>query len=255
MDVVLHNSTAWDKQSREVEEWNLPVSAQIIGLAKQNKAKFLLTNAKPVPDVWYMPVKGKKVLCLACGGGQQAPIFAAMGADVTLMDNSKCQLEKDGLVAKRENLKLEIIQGDMRDLSTFSAESFDMVFNPISNCFINSPQPVWNECYRVLKKGGALLAGFINPVLYLFDLTDRENGRLNITNTIPYSDLAQLPKDQIEERIANNDAIEYGHSLESQIAGQIEAGFVITGFYEDISKEELIDKHINTSIATKAVKL
>lgn len=231
------------------------VSEKIIKLAKQNNASVLLTNSKPVPEEWYMPIKGKRILCLACGGGQQAPIFVAMGADVTVTDISKLQLEKDAFVAKRDKLKIEIIQGDMCDLSDFIDESFDIIFNPISNCFIDNPKPVWKECYRVLKKGGTLLAGFINPVLYLFNLDDMENGKLNISNTIPYSDLEQLPKEQLGERIANKDTIEYGHTLESQITGQLDAGFVTTGFYEDISKIALIDTYIKTSIATKAVKL
>ncbi len=255
MDIISHNSVAWDKQSGELKEWTEPVSEEIIEAARQDKANVLLTNFKTVPTDWYMPVKGKRILCLACGGGQQGPIFSAMGADVVVMDNSEGQLEKDRLVSKRENLKMEILQGDMRDLSRFEDNSFDMIFHPISNCFIEDPQPVWNECYRVLKKSGVLLSGFINPILYLFDLSSMEKGKLNVTNTIPYSDLEQLPKDVLEERIKNNDTIEYGHTLESQISGQIQAGFVIGGFYEDISKDETIDKHIKSSIATKAIKI
>ena len=38
-------------------------------------------------------------------------------------------------------------------------ESFDIVFHPISNCYIEDVQHVFNESYRVLKKGGIFLAG------------------------------------------------------------------------------------------------
>lgn len=255
MDIISHNSIAWNEQSGELNEWTIPVSKETIKLAKKNKATVLLTNSKTVPTDWYMPIKGKKILCLACGGGQQAPIFSAMGANVVVMDNSEGQLDKDRMVTKREKLSMEILQGDMRDLSRFKDGSFDMVFQPISNCFIDNPQLVWNECYRVLKKSGVLLSGFLNPLLFLFDLDDMEKGELNITNTIPYSDLDQLPKETLDKLIKNNNPIEYGHSLETQIAGQIQAGFVINGFYEDISKDETIDKYIKTSIATKAIKI
>lgn len=255
MDIISHNSIAWNEQSGELKEWTMPVSEETIKLAKEHKATVLLTNAKTVPTDWYMPIRGKKILCLACGGGQQGPIFSAMGADVIIMDNSEGQLDKDRMVAEREKLHMEILQGDMRDLSRFKDDSFDMIFHPISNCFIDDPQPVWDECYRVLKKSGTLLSGFLNPLLFLFDLNDMEKGRLNITNTIPYSDLDQLPKEVLEERIKNYNPIEYGHSLESQIAGQIKSGFVINGFYEDISKDESIDKYIKTSIATRAIKM
>lgn len=256
MDVVQHNSMAWDSVNKdELAKWQQPVSSEMIARAKENIAEVLLTSTTPVPSEWYMPVKGKRILCLACGGGQQAPLFAAMGADVTVIDNSEGQLQKDRQVAEENHLTITLIKGDMCDLSIFQDETFDMIFHPISNCFIADPQPVWEACYRVLKRGGHLLAGFLNPVFYLFNLEDMEQGKLNITNTIPYSDLEQLPKDHLERRIANKDTLEYGHTLESLIGGQTVAGVAITAFYEDISSDELIDKHIKTCIATKAIKL
>lgn len=254
MDIKQHNSIAWDKDDG-FEEWKKPVSSDVIKDARSGIAEVLLTNSKPVPSEWYMPIEGKRVLCLASGGGQQAPVFAAMGADVTVTDLSLGQLNKDKMVMERDNLSMEIIQRDMCDLSIFNDESFDIVFHPISNCFIENPNLVWSECYRVLRKGGLLLSGFLNPLLFLFDLKDMEKGKLNITNTIPYSDIEQLSKDDLEERIKNNDTLEYGHTLETQIGGQTSAGFAIIDLYEDISHDEVIDKHIKSSMATKAVKL
>ncbi len=256
MDITNHNSKAWDKvQGTGLEEWSRPVSSEIIEDARKGISEILLTNAKAVPQDWYTPIKGKKVLCLASGGGQQAPVFAAMGAIVTVMDISENQLAGDRMVAERENLDIEIIKGDMCDLSIFKDESFDMIFHPISNCFIPDPNSVWRECYRVLKKGGELLSGFINPILYLFDMDDFDNGILTVANTIPYSDVEQLPKDDLEKRIANNDVLEYGHTLDTLIGGQTAVGFAITGFYEDICNQEVLDKHIKSSIATKAMKV
>ncbi|OLQ95695.1 SAM-dependent methyltransferase [Vibrio ponticus] len=254
MDITQHNSTAWEKDDG-FEEWKQPVSSDVINDARNGIAEVLLTNSKPVPSDWYMPIKGKKLLCLASGGGQQAPVFAAMGANVTVTDMSLGQLNKDRMVMERENLSMEIIQRDMCDLSIFDDESFDIVFHPISNCFIGNPNLVWSECYRVLKKGGLLLSGFVNPLLYLFDLKGMEKGELKITNTIPYSDIEQLSKAELEERISNNDTLEYGHSLETQIGGQTAAGFAIIGMYEDISHDDVLDKHIKSSMATKAIKL
>ncbi len=254
MDIKQHNSAAWDKEDG-FEEWKQPVSSDVINNARNGIAEVLLTNAKPVPSQWYMPIKGKKVLCLASGGGQQAPVFAAMGANVTVTDMSLGQLNKDKMVMERESLTMEIVQQDMCDLSIFDDESFDVVFHPISNCFIENPNLVWSECYRVLKKGGLLLSGFVNPLLYLFDLKCMEKGELKITNTIPYSDIDQLPKEQLQERINNNDTVEYGHTLETQIGGQTSVGFAIVDLYEDISHDEVLDRHIKTSMATKAIKL
>ncbi|MCK7487622.1 MAG: class I SAM-dependent methyltransferase [Bacillus subtilis] len=130
----------------------------------------MLTPTKPTPKSWLEPIAGKTVLCLASGGGQQGPLFAAMGANVTVFDNSPEQLAQDQFVAKREGLSIQTIQGDMRDLSCFNDETFDLVFHPVSNAFVDDVLKVWKEAYRVLKMGGVLVAGFCNPILYIFDL-------------------------------------------------------------------------------------
>jgi ubiquinone/menaquinone biosynthesis C-methylase UbiE len=160
------------------------------------------------------------------------------------------------MVANRDNLNINLEQGDMRDLSRFNNETFDFIFHPVSNCFIDNVQKVWSECYRVLKPGGVLIAGFGNPISYIFDLYEWEkNNKLIVRNTIPYSDIEHLPKEQLEERIQKKDTLAFGHSLQSQIGGQIDAGFVISGFYEDKLVNGLLDNYIDTFIATKAIKL
>ncbi len=97
-------------------------------------------------------MEGLKILCLACGGGQQAPILAAAGANVTVLDISLNQLKQDEFVASRENLNLKTVQGDMCDLSQFNNNSFDMVYCPVSVTYIPDVLPVFKESYRVLKK-------------------------------------------------------------------------------------------------------
>lgn len=256
MDIRKHNELAWDNEVKIGNKWTIPVTSDDIELAKQGKYNLLLTPTKPVPKEWTHNLKDKDVLCLASGGGQQGPIFSAIGANVTVFDNSKAQLSKVEMVANRDNLNIKLEQGDMRDLSRFEDESFDFIFHPVSNCFIDNVEKVWKECYRVLRKGGTLVAGFSNPLIYIFDLYEWENNnRLVVKNNIPYSDIEQLPKEQLEERINTNDTLEFGHSLQSQIGGQINVGFLISGFYEDNAGGDLLDKHIDTYIATRAIKL
>lgn len=57
-------------------------------------------NTKSIPKNWFPTLEGLKILCLASGGGQQGPILAAAGADVTVVDISQKQLEQDIYVAK-----------------------------------------------------------------------------------------------------------------------------------------------------------
>lgn len=256
MDILKHNEKAWEKEVEEGNIWTQPVTTEDVEKAKSGEYKMVLTPTKAVPKDWIGDIKGKSVLCLASGGGQQGPIFAALGAQVTVFDNCCGQLNKDKMVAERDNLTIKLEQGDMRDLSIFENESFDFIFHPVSNIFVDNVEVVWKECYRVLKKGGILIAGITNPIMYIFDFYKWDNyKKIEVAYSIPYSDIEQLPKEQLEDRINNKETLEFGHSLESQIGGQIKAGFVIAGFYEDKSGGDFLDKYINTFIATKAIKL
>jgi len=148
------------------------------------------------------------------------------------------------------------MKGDMRDLSIFSNGSFDLVVHPVSNGFIPNVLVVWKEAYRVLSSKGILISAFGNPLLHIFDEERYEKGILKISYSIPYSDIQNLPREQLEKKLKTKKPLEFGHTLEDQIKGQIDAGFIMTGFYEDnFAGDELIDRYINTLIATRAEKI
>lgn len=254
MDYIKENSKIWDKRAESDDIWSIPVNSDMIKLAQNGIWNIVLTPQKHVPMEWFPTnVKLKKVLCLASGGGQQGPIMAALGAQVTVFDNSMEQLAKDEFVAKRDGLIIKTIKGDMKDLSIFENESFDLIIHPWSNGYVDNVLPVWNECSRVLKTGGILLAGFGNPIEYIFDFAELEKGNFVVRHKIPYSDLEHLDDESIVS-VCEKDGYIFGHTLADQIQGQINAGFAIVGFYEDIGGTEL-DKFIYSSIATKAIKL
>lgn len=255
MDIKKHNSKAWDGQVKAGNMWTKPVSSEIIEDARRGQWGIYLTPTKIVPREWIGDLKGKKVLCLASGGGQQGPILSAAGGEVTVFDNSREQLNGDEYVAEREGLNIRTIQGDMRDLSCFEDESFDLIVHPVSNVFVDNILVVWKEAARVLKNSGTLISGIANPINYIFDYKKLEKGVFEVKYSIPYSDLESLSKEEIDEFIEKDYPFEFGHTLEDQIKGQIDAGFVITGFYEDTyGGKSILDKYINTYIATRAVK-
>jgi len=194
------------------------------------------------------------VLCLASGGGQQGPILAAAGAHVTVFDNSPQQLAQDRHVARRDGLTLATIEGDMRDLSTFADASFDLIVHPTSNLFVPDVRPVWRECFRVLRPGGVLLAGFCNPILYLFDQELADDGVLQVRHALPYSDLTSLTDAERAAYLDELQPLEFGHTLTDQIGGQLDAGFALTGFYEDSWPGVKLNEYTPTYIATRAVK-
>jgi len=255
MKVRIYNREAWD---REVENpanpWTKPVGPEVIARARRGEFSLLLTEQKPVPAEWFPPLKGLDILCLASGGGQQGPVLAAAGANVTVLDNSPRQLAQDRYVAEREGLSLHTVEGDAADLSMFADESFDLVFNPCSTVFMEDVRQVWREAYRVLRHGGILMAGLMNPVHYIFDLYKADEGVLEVAHAIPYSDLTSLTLEELEEHIEKGLPLEFGHSLTDLLGGQCAAGFHIVDIYEDAMADSPLARYHPNYLATRAIK-
>lgn len=253
------NRTAWDRAVERKSRWTVPVSEETIAAARRGEWEILLTPTKPVPLAWFPNFQGAEILCLAAGGGQQGPTLAAAGesagARVTVFDNSPRQLAQDRFVAERDSLQLTTVEGDMRDLGAFAEGTFDLVVHPCSNLFIPDVRPVWKECARVLKRGGVLLAGFVNPVLYLFDQKKIDAGILEVRHRLPYSDLTSIPESERNAYIRAEEALEFGHTLTDQIGGQLDAGFAVTGFYEDRWEGQPPADYTDTYIASSAVNI
>jgi SAM-dependent methyltransferase len=257
MNVQEYNSSAWDAEAEKGIEWSIPVDAETIERARNGVWEIVLTPLKKVPREWFGELRDKDVLCLASGGGQQSPILAAAGARVTSFDNSAGQLGLDRLVAEREKLEIRLEKGDAADLSRFADESFDLIFHPCSNCFMPDLEPVWREAFRVLRPGGVMLSGFHNSFFFIFDReADMERGVLEVKYALPYSDTESLSEAERRKYTDENEPLAFGHTLEQQIGGQIAAGFVINGFYEDYwsDKATALNRYAPTFIATRALK-
>jgi ubiquinone/menaquinone biosynthesis C-methylase UbiE len=190
-----------------------------------------------------------KLLGLAAGGGQQIPIFSALGARCTVLDYSEKQLENERFVAEREGYNVKIIKHDMTKKLPFEKEQFDLIFHPVSNCYVEDVQHIWNECYRVLKPNGTLLAGLDNGLNYVFN--DEETA---IVNTLPFN---PLKNEKLYQKSIENDwGIQFSHSIEEQIGGQLKAGFSLLDIYQDTNgKGNLHARNIPTFYATRSVKI
>lgn len=248
MDYQDINAATIDRWVAEGWEWGKPISHEEYVRATQGDWDVKLTPTKPVPHEWFGDLRGKKILGLACGGGQQMPIFTALGAECTVFDYSEQQLASEEMVARREGYQIQIIRGDMSTPLPFEDESFDLVFHPVSNCYVRFVKPIWKECLRILKPGGLLISGVDHYLNYVVDENERE-----IVNRLPFDPVSdEAQRKQLEQADAG---MQFSHTLEEQINGQLEAGFTLLNLYEDTNGEgRLHELNIPTFIAMRSRK-
>ncbi len=242
------NAETIDRWIEEGWTWGVPISHETFLAAVQGNWDVQLTPTRMVPHDWFPNLKGKKVLGLASGGGQQMPIFAALGAECTVLDYSLKQLESERTVAEREGYRIEIIRADMTKRLPFEDETFDLIFHPVANCYVEEVKPIWRECYRVLKKGGILLSGTDFFINYIVD-----DDEASIINHLPFNPLKD--PEQMKQLEAGDSGVQFSHTLEEQINGQLEAGFTLTALYEDTNGEgRLHELNIPTFLAMRSVR-
>lgn len=242
------NAATIDKWIEDGWEWGKPISHEAYESAKSGQWEVLLTPTKPVPKEWFGDLKGKRILGLASGGGQQMPIFAALGAECTVLDYSPRQIESEHHVAEREGYEITIIRGDMTKPLPFPDETFDLIFHPVSNCYVEEVRPIFRECFRVLKHGGILLSGLDTGVNFIVDEAETA-----IVHGLPFNPLKD-PK-LMEEMERTDSGVQFSHTLEEQIGGQLEAGLILTHLYEDTNGSgRLHEMGIPSFAATRAVK-
>ena len=212
--------------------WSHCASDEQMEEARNGKLSLTLGTSIPVPTQWLGDLKGKKVLCLAGAGGMQAPLLAAAGADVTVLDLSKRMLERDAWMAQKHGLTIRLEHGTMTDLARFADESFDLIINPASLFYIPDVSPVFRECHRVLVQGGSLILAAPNPIAYICEYVNTEDGGYyKAINRMPYRS-AEHPE--------QGDWIEYGHTMGDYLGGQINCGFVLKGYLEE-QQEDITD--------------
>ena len=243
------NRETIDNWIEEGWEWAKSISHEEYLSALNGTWNVLLTPTVPVPHDWIGNLKNKKILGLASGGGQQMPIFNALGAICSVLDYSSKQIESELRVAEREGYEIDAIQGDMTKILPYEDETFDIVFHPVSNCYVEDVQHIFSEVYRVLKKGGVFLAGLNNEINYIVDNDEKE-----IVWKMPFNPLKN--KNAREYLTKEKAGMQFSHNMTEQIGGQLKAGFKLLDLYEDTNGSgRLHELNIKTYIATKSVKL
>ena len=99
-------------------------------------------------------VRGKSILEVGCGGGQNAIVLTKWGAICTGVDPSDAQLAHARKLAQEHGLEVQFTSGKAEDLGDFAAESFDLVLSSYAFDYVTGIQRAYSEVWRVLKPGG-----------------------------------------------------------------------------------------------------
>jgi len=206
-DIAVTNKRHWEKMVKEGCEFTRPWLELDVNLIKLYVKGRLHPTPEPLltmyPSSVLADVKGKAVLCLAAGGGQQSVIFGLLGASVTVVDLSEGQLRADQEAAAHYGYEVDTIQGDMRNLSCVGDRSFDLVWGT-GMSYVPDVKQVYFEVAKVLETGGKYRVDFTNPATEFVDCDDWDGEGYRITR--PYADRI---------RRLENGPTEFRHTLSS----------------------------------------
>jgi len=215
-----HNQRAWNERVRRAQSHTGP--------AQEEQFRDPL---RAVDDLGWLggPVRGKRVLCLAAGGGKHGPLFAAAGAEVTVVDLSTAMLELDRRLATERGLNVRTIEASMADLSMFAPASFEVVIQPVSTCYVPDVVAVYREVGRVTVASGLYISQHKQPASLQAELLPSSRGYLL---TEPYHRSGPLPEAMAGCQHREPGTLEFLHRWEDLLGGLCRSGFVIEDLVE-----------------------
>jgi SAM-dependent methyltransferase len=216
-----HNRRAWDRLVDERQRHTRPARDE----------DFTEPLAAVNADGWLgESITGKRVLCLAAGGGRQSALYAAAGAIVTVVDLSPAMLALDRQVAGERNLNLRTIETSMDDLSMLAPAEFDIVIQPVSTCYVPDVCRVYRELARVTSPGGLYISQHKQPASLQADVQPSAHGYVLVEPYYRQGPLPQVAGSQHREP----GTLEYLHRWEELLGGLCRAGFVIEDLIEPL---------------------
>lgn len=228
-EIASYNQARWD----ELAQANVAYSRPMLDLTVTSAASYL--DPKGLMD----DVSGRDVLCLASGGGQQSVAFALLGAHVTVFDLSATQLSRDRQAADHYGVEIRVVQGDMRDLSDFRDDAFDLVYHTFSITFVPDVDPVFAGVARVLRPGGTYHVQWMNPFTATMDDTSWNGSGYLLS--LPYQDGREVsllyPTWSVTDESGNTQTVasphEYVHTLSKMVNTLIRHHFYIVHAEEE----------------------
>jgi SAM-dependent methyltransferase len=226
--IVAQNARAWDALARRGDPLAQAARDGDFG--------------EPLPSLaaagWLGDVRGRRLLCLAAGGGRQSALYAAAGAEVTVVDVSAEMLAADRRVAHERGFQVRIVQTSMDDLSMFGSGEFDAVVHPVSTCYVPDVQPVFREVARVTRAGGLYVSQHKSPVS--LQASPRPASAEGYQLVARYYREGALPAGE-PGPLREQGTLEFLHRWEQLVGGICRAGFVVEDLLEPL--------HANTHAA------
>ena len=224
VEVILstfHNQRAWDARVSKKDTFTQPAHDHEFA-----------DPLKTVDGIGWLGgnIRGQRLLCLAGGGGRQGPLYAAAGAEVTVVDISPAMLELDREVATQRKLNLKTVEASMDDLSSLTNDHFDIVIHPVSTCYMVDVTPIFREIARVTRRGGLYISQHKQPTSLQ---ADTETSPQGYELSEPYYRNGPLP-DVTGSRHRESGTLEYLHRWEQLIGLMCRAGFVIEDLVEPL---------------------
>ena len=223
-DVYRYNEARWEA----LVEADALFTRPMLDLDEAAAREYLGLERLGVPG----DLAGRKVLCLAGGGGQQSAAFALLGADVTVLDISSGQLSRDREAAAHYGADIRTVQGDMRDLSALHGAAFDLVWHPYSLTFVPDSRVVFGEVAKAVAAGGHYYLMCANPSFS--GLTHHSWNGEGYSLRQPYADEAVTSypdQDWVYEQPADEEPVrrpvEYRQTLDRLVNGPIAEGFTL----------------------------
>jgi SAM-dependent methyltransferase len=221
-----HNARAWDALVRQRVPLATPATDEELAapLATVDPAGWLGGD-----------IRGWRVLCLAAGGGRHSALYAAAGAQVTVVDISREMLALDRAVCRERGFEVRLVQTSMDELTMLAPAEFDLVIHPVSTCYVADVRPVFGAIARVTRPGGLYVSQHKSPVSLQASLGPAAGGSYTLVE--PYYRQGPLPPAE-PSRLREPGTLEFLHRWEQLLGGICRAGFSIEDLLEPLHAQE-----------------